>query len=159
MFLFLHLDLWPLALFPRLMKQPVLGVVWTATALALGGLVFHLGVGVMEMDPVIFMVAVPVPFIFGSIIMLKMLQASVFRSLKQPVRGLVSAAVAAVDGVILAWAFGVLAPVLAGDLGAGPPAYEREIWLASALLGVTFPFLAFSADFFRMWPLGTSDPD
>ncbi len=159
MFLFLHFDLWPFAIAPRLLRQPVLGVVWTATALVLGGLVFHLGVGVMAMDSVLFMVAVPVPFIFGSIVMLKMLQASVFRNVKQPLRGLLSAGAAAVGGAILAWLYGVSAPLLAGELGSGPPEYEFEIWLASALLGVTFPFLAFSADFFRMWPLGKPDTD
>jgi hypothetical protein len=46
-----------------------------------------------------------------------------------------------------------LVPTLTGKLNAGPPAYETEIWLASALLAVTFPFLVAYADFFTMWPL------
>ena len=33
----------------------------------------------------------------------------------------------------------------------GASDYER--WLASALLGVTFPFLIFYAEFYKMWPL------
>jgi hypothetical protein len=40
-----------------------------------------------------------------------------------------------------------------GLLPEGPPAYELEIWLASALLGVTFPVLIFWAEFFSFWPL------
>ena len=28
-----------------------------------------------------------------------------------------------------------------------------EIWLASALLSVTFPFLVFYSEFFNFWPL------
>ncbi len=40
-----------------------------------------------------------------------------------------------------------------GTVNPGPPGYEYEIWLASALLGVTFPFLIFFAEFFQMWPL------
>ena len=44
-------------------------------------------------------------------------------------------------------------PVVTGKLDAGPPAYQSEIWLASALLAVTFPFLVAYADFFTMWPL------
>ena len=39
---------------------------------------------------------------------------------------------------------------------AGPPTYDMEIWLASALLAVTFPFLIFFAEFFKFWPLAKS---
>jgi hypothetical protein len=46
-----------------------------------------------------------------------------------------------------------LAGTVTGKLDAGPPAYQSEIWLASALLAVTFPFLVAYADFFTMWPL------
>ncbi len=46
-----------------------------------------------------------------------------------------------------------LAELVTGKLDAGPPAYQSEIWLASALLSVTFPFLVAYADFFTMWPL------
>jgi hypothetical protein len=153
MFLVLHFDLWPLTLSAGLMKQPVLGVVWTAIALALAGLVFYIGTDVMGMDVMQFLITVPIPFIFGSIVMLNMLQASVFRKLEQPIRGVASAVAAAVTGSVLARLYGVLAPVVTGELASGPPVYDLEIWLASALLSVTFPFLVFSADFFKMWPL------
>jgi hypothetical protein len=44
------------------------------------------------------------------------------------------------------------------NLPLGPtPADDFERWLASALLGVTFPFLIFYAEFFKMWPLMGSD--
>jgi hypothetical protein len=36
MFLLLHFDLWPLTTSPGVMKQPVLGIVWLAIALAVG---------------------------------------------------------------------------------------------------------------------------
>jgi hypothetical protein len=153
MFLVLHFDLWPLTRFPVLMKQPVLGVVWTLIALGLGGSVFYLGVNVMAMDAVRFLVKVPIPFIFGSIVSLNMLQASLFKGFQQPAKGLSSALAAAVVGTVLAELYGALAPVVTGVLASGAPAYEYEIWLASALLSVTFPFLAFCADFFQMWPL------
>jgi hypothetical protein len=38
----------------------------------------------------------------------------------------------------------------------GPPTYDFEIWLASALLSVTFPLLIFYAEFFQFWPLSAS---
>jgi hypothetical protein len=153
LFLMLHFDLWPFTKSPAVMKQPVLGLVWTALALAIGGLAYYLGVTVAGMDAVAFMVQVPIPFIFGTIIVLNMLQGSLFGQMQQPVRGVVSAIAAAAVGAALAWIYGALAPVVTGTVNPGPPGYEFEIWLASALLGVTFPFLIFFAEFFQMWPL------
>jgi len=144
MFLMLHFDLWPLPI----MKQPLLGIIWTAIALTAGGLLFQFGT-----DPVEFLVRVPIPFIFGTIIVLNMLRNSLFGKLAQPVKGLANTAAAAIIGTALAQLFRALAPHVTGPLTSGPPAYESDIWLASALLSVTFPFLIFFAEFFRFWPL------
>jgi hypothetical protein len=89
---------------------------------------------------------------------LNMLQGSLFRRVDQPARGILSALTAAVLGVALARIYGALAPVVTGTVNPGPPGYEFEIWLASALLGVTFPFLIFFAEFFQMWPLKRAEP-
>ena len=43
--------------------------------------------------------------------------------------------------------------LVSGPLAAGPPAYDLEVWLANALLSVTFPFLIYYAVFFGYWPL------
>ncbi len=106
MFLMLHFDLWPLTKFPGLMKQPVLGLVWTAICLASGGVLFYVGVFAMAMDPLQFMVRVPIPFIFGTIIVLNMLQGSLFAKHAQPLKGILSAAAAAVIGTGLALLYG-----------------------------------------------------
>jgi hypothetical protein len=160
LFLELHFDLWPMSLSPKLMKQPVLGVVWTALALAVGGLAYYIGVDVMEMDPMLFLIRAPIPFIFGTIIVLNMLHNSVFASLKQPVKGLANSAAAAIIGTLLAMMYSALAPAVTGELPIGPPGNDFERWLASALLGVTFPFLIFYAEFFKMWPLaGVPKPE
>jgi len=157
MFLMLSFDLWPLTRFPGVMKQPVLGIVWTAVCLALGGLLFWFGTSIMQMDVMVFMVTVPIPFIFGSIIVLNMLQNSLAGKLKQPVKGIVNAVLVAAIGTALAQLYRALAPTLTGTLPSGPPTYDTEIWLASALLAVTFPFLIFFAEFFKFWPLAKSD--
>jgi hypothetical protein len=60
---------------------------------------------------------------------------------------------AAVIGVGLARLFAALAPMISGPVQSGPPGYTFEIWLASALLAVTFPFLIIFADLFDFWPL------
>ena len=153
MFCILCFDLWPMTTAPAVMKQPILGLVWTLLALVLGGIAFYVGVEAMGMDPNAFLVRVPVPFIFGSIIVLNMLQGSLFAGQTQPVKGVLNVIAVVVIGVVLSQMYGALAPIVTGPLNPGPPAYDFEIWLASALLSVTFPFLIFYAEFFKMWPL------
>jgi hypothetical protein len=94
------------------------------------------------------------PFIFGTIIVLNMLQGSLFTTLRQPVKGVVSGAAAAVIGVALAQLYGRVDRMLVGtELPSGAPGYEFELWLVNALLSVTFPFLIFHAAYFNFWPL------
>jgi hypothetical protein len=153
LFLLLCFDFWPLTKFPSLMKQPALGIVWTILALGLGGVAYYIGVNMLKMDEVAFMVTVPIPFIFGTIFVLNMLQGSLFAKLAQPLKGVLNTVAAAIFGSLFALMYRSLAQVVTGRVDPGPPAYQSEIWLASALLSVTFPFLVAYADFFTMWPL------
>jgi hypothetical protein len=153
MFLVLCFDLWPLTSSPAIMKQPVLGLVWSAITLGGAALAMWIGVGLFGMDPMAFLTGVTAPFIFGSIIMLNMLQNSLFATMTQPVKGLANAIGAAVVGVVLAHLYTALTPVVSGTLASGPPGYDLEVWLANALLSVTFPFLIYYAVFFGYWPL------
>jgi hypothetical protein len=153
MFLSLNFDLWPFTTSPAVMQQPVLGIVWTVASLVIGGVVFYIGVVALGMDAVAFMVKVPIPFIFGTIIVLNMLQGSIFGKFAQPLKGVLNTLASTVIGSVLALIYGALAPMVTGAVNPGPPTYDYEIWLASALLAVTFPFLIFFAEFFKMWPL------
>jgi len=153
MFVSLCFDLWPFTKSPSLMKQPVLGIVWTIVALVIGYAAQYIGVDVMKMDVVAFQNTVPIPFIFGTIIVLNMLQGSLFAKLAQPLKGVLNTLAAAVIGSALAIMYRGLAATVTGKLDVGPPSYQSDIWLASALLAVTFPFLVAYADFFTMWPL------
>jgi len=153
MFLVLCFDLWPLTASPGVMKQPILGLVWSAIALGGAALAMWIGVGVFGMDPMSFLTGVTAPFIFGSIIVLNMLQNSLFTTMTQPVKGLANAIGAAVVGVVLAHLYLALVPIVSGTLASGPPGYDLEVWLANALLSVTFPFLIYYAVFFGYWPL------
>ena len=152
MFLTLHFDLWPLGRRPTLMRQPVLGLVWTAIALALGGLLYLVCSRALGMAPPVVLTTMSIPFIFGSIVVLNMFGGSLFGRLPQPVKGAASAVTAAVIGTVLSLVYGSLTPVLAGPVQPGPPEFAFEIWLASALLAVTFPFLDYHAHLFDMWP-------
>ena len=155
MFLMICFDLWPLTTVGAIMQQPVLGIVWTVCALLFAGVAFYVGVTRMHMDVVRFLIRVPVPLIFGSIIVLNMLQNSLFGKMTQPAKGIANVIAVAVIGTALARAYGALAPTVTGQLAAGAPAYDFEIWLASACLSTTFPFLIFYAEFFQFWPLQT----
>ena len=86
MFFIVNFDLWPMTSFPGVMKQPVLAIVWTAACFVLAGIAYNIGVRGLGMDPVDFMVRVPVPFVFGTIVVQNMLQGSLFASWKQPIR-------------------------------------------------------------------------
>jgi hypothetical protein len=153
MFLVLCFDLWPLTLFPGIMAQPVLGVVWTVIVLVGAAIAIVVGVNGAGADPMAFLTEVTVPFIFGSIIVLNMLQNSLFGRMGQPIKGVMNTIAAVAVGLILAHLYISLVPMVSGSLTSGPPAYDREIWLANALLSVTFPFLIYHAVFFGFWPL------
>jgi hypothetical protein len=155
MFLVLCFDLWPLTLVPAVMKQPVLGLVWTAIVLGGAALAMWIGVTSSSADPMAFLTGVTAPFIFGSIIVLNMLQNSLFARMTQPLKGVMNTIAAAAIGLILAHLYVSLSPMVSGALVSGPPGYDREVWLANALLSVTFPFLIYHAVFFGYWPLRT----
>ena len=157
MFLVLNFDLWPFAKSPAVMRQPLLGTVWSLTVLLIAIVAFNTGVHAAGMDVVSFLVTVPVPFIFGTIIVLNMLQATPFSRFAQPTRGLLNAVAAAALGIVLSNAYGLVARSLDHTLDSGPPAYGYEIWLASALLSVTFPFLIFSCAFLDLWPFKNAE--
>lgn len=153
MFLVLLFDLWPFTSSPGLMKQPVLGIVWTVATLAIVSMAMAVGVTSSGTDPMIFLTRVTVPFIFGSIMVLNMFENSLLASLKQPLKGVANTAVAISFGVGLATLYGLVGPLVMGQpLPSGPPDYHFEIWLANALLGITFPLLVFEAVYFGFWP-------
>lgn len=153
MFIVLAFDLWPLTTVPAIMKQPVLGLVFTAVILAGAAIAMQIGVVSMGNDPMIFFTRATVPFIFGSIVVLNMLQNSLFAKMAQPLKGVMNVITIAVVGVALSNLYGVLAPTVSGALVSGPPGYDYEVWLANALLSVTFPFLIFYAVYLNYWPL------
>lgn len=153
MFLVLLFDLWPFTASPGLMKQPTLGVVWTLTTLAIVAVAFYTGIVAMGTDPMVFLTRVTVPFIFGSILVLNMFQNSLLATLAQPLKGIGNTAVAISFGVGLAGVYRLLGPTLMdAPLASGPPAYDYEIWLATALLAITFPLLVVEAVYFDFWP-------
>jgi len=102
-----------------MMRQPVLGLAWTALSAAVAALVFYVGIGVLKIDIANFMVTVPIPFIFGTIVVLNMLQGSLYSKLTQPGKGVATAVTSAVVGGLLAKVYGALSPMITGTLSRG----------------------------------------
>lgn len=154
MFLFLNFDLWPLTKIKALGAGPLFGLVWGLCCFALGWVIFAVGTAVSGLPSPTFLVWVPIPFLFGSIIMVQMLGGSVFARLKQPLKGVASAVSSAILGVLLALGYAALMPILSGAFPSGPAGdFAAEVWLANSLLAMTFPLMAFFGDFFQLWPL------
>ena len=141
------------------MKQPVLGIVWTIVAAAVGAIVMAVATGPLALDPMYALTRITAPFIFGTIVVLNMLQNSLFATLRQPLKGVANATAAAVIGVVLAQLYGKVDRLLVGiELPSGAPGYEYELWLVNALLSVTFPFLIFFAPpTSPFWPFGVAE--
>jgi len=119
--------------------------------------VMSMTVGQLGQRPMYVLTRVTAPFIFGTIIVLNMLQNSLFASLAQPVKGLANAVTAAIIGVVLAQVYGLVSPAIVGAMPPEvPDAYE--VWLVNALLSVTFPFLIFFAACLNYWPLAAPAP-
>ena len=74
------------------------------------------------MDPVIYLVSVPVPFLFGSVVVLNMLENSLFARLAQPAKGVLNVLAAIGFGGGLSLVFWLLMPAVSGALPSGPPA-------------------------------------
>jgi hypothetical protein len=154
MFLLPHFDLWPLTASPTLMKQPVLGLVWMIVSAAVGAVVMVVTTRTLSLDPMYVLTRITAPFIFGTIIVLNMLENSMFKTLQQPVKGVANVIAASVIGVALAQLYGKVDRMLVGiELPSGAPGYDFELWLVNALLSVTFPLLIVQAAYFGFWPL------
>lgn len=146
-------DFWPVTLLKK-PGGPAFSLLASIYVLALTAAIFYCGVVVLNMDIVHYLVTVPVPFIFGFFIVLSLLQKYPFAGLQQPLLGLLSSGLAAAAGVAMHWLYLYAAPFLTGQtLSSGAPTYELELWLASAMLAVTFPLIVFLADFLGFWPL------
>lgn len=152
-FMFIVMDFWPITAVPAFRNQPVFGIVTTIAVLAIAGLAYWLGVIVLGEEPVKFMVFCSIGFLFGSLLPIIMFEGQLFASMKQPVKGLLGLVVAVVAGALLPKIYWAMAPTLSGDLVAGAPNYQYELWLASALLAMTFPLMVCYAQFFSYWPI------
>lgn len=139
---------------PALGKQPLQGIMATILILLISYCLYFFCMEILKMDPVKFMVRVPVALIFGVFIVQNMMQGSLLSKVPQPHRGLLLTLIICMLGLLLHILYLTMAPILADmELTSGAPGYQLELWVASAQLSVTFPFIILFAGFFNFWPL------
>lgn len=148
-------DFWPVNKLAKSAVQPLRGIIATLYILALSWLIRTIFVDGIGLDQVDFMVRGPVCMIFGTFLVNNMMQFQLFTKLAQPVKGLVLLACAIVAALIMHELYVLASSLHTGsDLITGPSrGYARELWIASAMLGVTFPIVFVVSGFFNFWPI------
>ena len=154
---FVLLDFWPLSALqpkrPALGREPLFGLLAGGMVLTVTLVVWGLPVALAGMDPVVYMVRGPVSVLFGVFIALTLFQSVGFTRLAQPGKGIAMTAAAIVLAIVMQLLYGVAATLIAPTLVAGAPGYGLELWLATAMLGVTFPLIVVFCGGFGFWPL------
>ncbi len=149
------LDFWPISLLPQRIpgigRQPWFGIVSSIFVVLVALALWALFVGRLQMDMVDFLTRVIISLIYGIFILLIMMEGAPFIAIAQPGRGgvLILLAVTLAQGSFLlytAWCQKIFL------LPAGAPSYASELWLANAMLAVTFPMMVAYANFFQYWP-------
>jgi len=150
----LLLDFWPVSLVAR---GPVaVSALGSVVVLALAALAMWSATS-LGMDPVVFMVRFPVSFIFGFFVITAMTENRLFAGMAQPLKGALLIVCAAAVMFALYALYAAVAPwVAGGPLASGAPAYDLELWVATAMLGITFPLVIAFSGYFDFWPLKRS---
>ncbi|MCP4714149.1 MAG: hypothetical protein GY868_03450 [Deltaproteobacteria bacterium] len=160
---FVLLDMWPLSTLPpkipAMAKPPVWGIVMSILVLIITYIIFKVGVTVMK-DPTVFLVKITISWIFGEFIMLNCLQTAPFQTVAQPLKGILLIICSFILALIMYPIYGAMATWIAGSpLPAGAKGgYVHELWIGSAMLGVTFPLFTAFTGFFNFWPFTEGAP-
>ena len=106
--------------FDRL-RHPVRGLAATAVCLVWAAVLFGIGVGALGVDPVEFLIWVPVPLLFGGLIVLPVFRDSLIPPGSRAVRGVLNVLAFAVLGVVLVWIYQRIAGLTSPPVTWGPP--------------------------------------
>ena len=147
------LDFWPLSKIAG-KGQPVYGLVSGLYVLVISVIVQWFAVSVIGMDVVDFMVKVPVSLLFGVFLTCNLVQFGLFPNMKQPMKGLCVLALTIVAAVLIYKFYEMMSVLINGQaLPSGPEGnWAKQIWIASAMLSVTFPIVLIVSGFFDFWP-------
>jgi hypothetical protein len=157
-----ELDFWPLSLIPAKDpawgKMPLFGILATVWILVIAFILRSICVGGFGMDPVVYAVRVPICMIFGEFIMLLLMQTAPFQTVKQPAKGFFLIIISILLAMLMYYLYTWFSYLIAGGVPSGPPQYLHELWIATALLSITFPVIAVYSGLFNFWPLSEPMP-
>jgi hypothetical protein len=147
------LDFYPISLLKH-WSAPARSAAASVLVLIVAGAIYWLTTQIMGIDPVKVLAYGPVCFIFGALMFLLPFQRYAFSALAQPAKGATQIGVCVLLGAALSGIF-LLSTHFHGDhvMQSGLPTYEQELWLSSALLGLTFPLIVIYSDFLNSWPI------
>jgi hypothetical protein len=162
-----ELDFWPLSAMaakaPALAKQPLWGIIVSIVVCVIAYIVKMIFVDKMGMDVFVYSLKVPICLIFGQFIMLLVMQTWPVQTVKQPVKGIVLIILNIILALVMYQLYHYFMVSIAGQLPGGPvpppDTYVKELWIATALLGFTFPIIASYTGFFNFWPLSEPKPE
>lgn len=127
---------------------------WTiAVVLLLSTLVKTIFVTFLGLDQIVYMVMVPISFIFGAFTLLNLYEKSLLSYFKEAQQTYISLIICFIFMVIIYQLFVWLGPLVSGAMASGAPSYELDFWVANAMLSICFPLIVLYTDFLQHWPL------
>jgi len=135
-------------------RQPFYGLLLAAFVLPISLLLFWLGTGYFDVDPVSFLVRGPVSFMFGMFLISDTTGNQAFADMKQPLRGILLIALSMSLGAVMCFCYEQFMYWMLDQSGSGASNnYAAELWLVNSMLSVTFPLILIYCHFFKFWPV------
>jgi len=157
LFCFVALQFWPFSKSPKLMKQPVMGIVVIISCLILGTILYFIGVSALKIAPLRFLLYL-VSFMFGLLMFLFMFEMWPGRGIKSPAGcGFLTIVLAIIAGII---AYHLLLAFCTANFGVeAMKQYPTDVFAtANLMLGLVFPAWAVYAVMWNFWPLPPTPP-
>jgi len=157
LFCFVALQFWPFSKSPKLMKQPVMGIVVIISCLILGTILYFIGVSALNIAPLRFLLYL-VSFLFGLLMFLFMFQMWPGRAIKSPAGcGFLNLILSVIAGII---AYHLLLAFCNSHFGLeAMKQYPTDVFAtANLMLGLVFPAWAIYAVAWDFWPLPPTPP-
>jgi len=155
------LDFWAISklppVAPLLGRQPWFGILALAFSTAVAWVMWIVFMRVLKMDLPAYQ-AVSVSMIYGMFILIVLMEVVPTLKAPQPGRGFLLIAIGAALALVGFLLHKYIAETVLG-LKAGPPGFDIEGWICSAMLAVTFPLMVTHASFFGFYPLKSERPE
>jgi hypothetical protein len=147
-FSFVMLGFWPLSKFPKLTKQPAMGIIVFAFSCFGSLLIYRLAIGVLRMEPLHLLYS-GVSYAFGLLMILVLFQGWPGRRIRGPVGSFFNIALA----IVVAW-LGYHGVIAICKWRFGNLSYPFSVFApATFMLGLNFPLWVAYADLWEFWPL------